>query len=223
MITFFVVLCVHCTGKRTDSIKIISVRACKKLVVHDYDSSISKTVCNRAVIWLQRTGIMDFAGNVSDCKIMAFMSRCRYFFTDIGLTYYFLHKIGVDSASIQGMLHENYVFLELRRRVERLKGNEKTYAVEVNSWKMKVIFYLFQKNAILMLMKCPIKFIKIRVSFGDVPRYNFYISEIVIVPLLKGCVCYTGLRYMNPYLRQLSLYSSGLTWNCFLNALKNEE
>lgn len=135
MITFFVVLCVHCTGKRTDSIKIISVRACKKLVVHDYDSSISKTVCNRAVIWLQRTGIMDFAGNVSDCKIMAFMSRCRYFFTDIGLTYYFLHKIGVDSASIQGMLHENYVFLELRRRVERLKGNEKTYAVEVNSWK----------------------------------------------------------------------------------------
>lgn len=132
----------------------------QKLVAHDYNSSISKAVCNRAIIWLQSAGIMDFAGKVSDCKIMSFKSRCRCFFTDMGLTYYFLRKIGADSASIQGMLHENYVFLELRRRVERLKeiafetpafatykggeidfyvkslkGSEKTYAVEVKSGK----------------------------------------------------------------------------------------
>lgn len=30
---------------------------------------------------------------------------------------YFLCMIGADMAGIQGMLHENYVFLELRRRV----------------------------------------------------------------------------------------------------------
>lgn len=32
-----------------------------------------------------------------------------------------LEITGADPAGIQGMLHENYVFLELRRRVERLK------------------------------------------------------------------------------------------------------
>lgn len=132
----------------------------QKLVIHEYDSNIGKAVCNRAVMWLQSAGILDFAGKVSECKIMEFKGRCRCFFTDVGLTYYFLRKIGADLAGIQGMLHENFVFLELRRRVERLKeialetpafatykngeidfyvkslkGNEKVYAVEVKSGK----------------------------------------------------------------------------------------
>lgn len=93
----------------------------QKLVVHEYDSNISKSVCNRAIMWLQSAGILDFAGKVSECKIMDFKGRCRCYFTDLGLTYYFFRRIGVTSSDIQGMLHENFVFLELRRRAERLK------------------------------------------------------------------------------------------------------
>lgn len=93
----------------------------QKLVVHDYDSNISKSVCNRAIMWLQSAGILDFAGKVSECKIMDFKGRCRCYFTDLGLAYYFFRRIGVTSSDIQGMLHENFVFLELRRRAERLK------------------------------------------------------------------------------------------------------
>ncbi|MCM1233559.1 MAG: AAA family ATPase [Ruminococcus flavefaciens] len=132
----------------------------QKLVIHDYDSNIGKAVCNRAIMWLQSAGILDFAGKISECRIMEFKGRSRCFFTDIGLTYYFLRKIGADMDGIRGTLHENYVFLELRRRVERLKeialetpayatykggeidfyvksleGNEKSYAVEVKSGK----------------------------------------------------------------------------------------
>lgn len=132
----------------------------QKLVTHDYDSNISKAVCNRAIMWLQSAGILDFAGKVTDCRIMDFKARCRCYFTDVGLSYYFMRKIGADTAAIQGMLYENYVFLELRRRVERMKeialetpafatykdgeidflvkslrGSEKTYAVEVKSGK----------------------------------------------------------------------------------------
>ena len=132
----------------------------QKLVVHDYDSNISKAVCNRAIMWLQSAGILDFAGKVTECRIMEFKGRSRCYFTDVGLTYYFLRKIGADLPSIQGMLNEDYVYLELRRRVERLKeialespafatykggeidffvksllGNEKSYAVEVESGK----------------------------------------------------------------------------------------
>lgn len=132
----------------------------QKLVIHEYDSNIGKAVCNRAIMWLQSAGILDFAGKVSECKIMDFKGRCRCFFTDLGLTYYFLRKIGADVAGIKGTLYENFAFLELRRRVERLReialetpayatykggeidfyvksleGNEKVYAVEVKSGK----------------------------------------------------------------------------------------
>lgn len=33
---------------------------------------------------------------------------------------YFLQKAGADKAAIDGILQENFVFLELRRRMERL-------------------------------------------------------------------------------------------------------
>lgn len=132
----------------------------QKLVVHDYDSNISKAVCNRAINWLQSAGILDFAGKITECKILDFMARYRCFFTDVGLTRYFLRKVGADGAAIEGLIQENFVFLELRRRLERLKeialetpafatykggeidffvkslmGGEKTYAVEVKSGK----------------------------------------------------------------------------------------
>ncbi len=92
----------------------------EKLVVHDYDSNISKSVCNRAIMWLQSAGILDFAGKISECRVMDFKGRCRCYFTDLGLAYYFFRKIGASSSDMQGMLHENFVFLELRRRAERL-------------------------------------------------------------------------------------------------------
>ena len=132
----------------------------QKLVTQDYNSNISKAVCNRAMMWLQSAGILDFAGKITECRIMDFKSRCRCYFTDVGLACYFLRKIGADMPSVRGMLHENYVFLELRRRVERMKeialetpafatykggeidfyvksltGMEHTYAVEVKSGK----------------------------------------------------------------------------------------
>lgn len=130
----------------------------QKLVTQDYNSNISKAVCNRAMMWLQSAGILGFAGKITECSIMDFKGRCRCYFTDVGLTYYFMRKIGADMPSVRGMLHENYVFLELRRRVERMKeialetpafatykggeidfyvkslmGAEYTYAVEVKS------------------------------------------------------------------------------------------
>lgn len=41
---------------------------------------------------------------------MDFKGRCRCYFTDLGLTYYFFRKIGASSSDMQGMLHENFVF-----------------------------------------------------------------------------------------------------------------
>ena len=136
----------------------------QRLVVHEYDSNISKAVCNRAINWLQSAGILDFAGKVTECKILDFKARSRCFFTDLGLTWYFLRKVGADKAAILGIVQENFVFLELRRRVERLDeialetpafatykggeidffvksliGKEKSYALEVKNGKNQAL------------------------------------------------------------------------------------
>ena len=136
----------------------------QKLVNHEYDSNISKAVCNRAINWLQSAGILDFAGKITECKVLDFKARSRCFFTDLGLSRYFLRKVGAENAAIEGLIQENYVFLELRRRMERmdeialetpafatykggeidfyvksLVGNEKSYAVEVKSGKKKAM------------------------------------------------------------------------------------
>ena len=39
----------------------------QKLVTQDYNSNISKAVCNRAMMWLQSAGILDFAGKITEC------------------------------------------------------------------------------------------------------------------------------------------------------------
>ena len=136
----------------------------QRLVVHEYDSNISKAVCNRTINWLQSAGILDFAGKVTECKLLDFKARSRCFFTDMGPTWYFLRKVGADKATIQGIMQENFVFLELRRRVERLDeialetpafatykggeidffvkslvGEEKSYALEVKNGKSQAL------------------------------------------------------------------------------------
>lgn len=136
----------------------------QKLVFHEYSSNISKAVCNRAINWLQSAGILDFAGKITECKILDFKARSRCFFTDLGLSRYFLRKVGAENSAIEGLIQENYVFLEIRRRMERMNeialempafatykggeidfyiksliGNEKSYAVEVKSGKNKAL------------------------------------------------------------------------------------
>lgn len=103
-------------GLDSDSIS----ESLQKLVVHEYDSNISKGVCNRADNWLQSTGILDFAEKITECRILDFKARSRCFFTDLGLARYFLRYTRVDKTAIEGILQENFVFLELRRQLERL-------------------------------------------------------------------------------------------------------
>lgn len=64
------------------------------IVVKDYSSNISKASVNRAVNWLYSSGIIGFAGKLSECSIMDFKAKARCYFLDTGLAYYFLTRIG---------------------------------------------------------------------------------------------------------------------------------
>lgn len=92
----------------------------QKLVRKDYSSNLSKKECNRAINWLYSSGILDFAGKIIELNILDFKSRSRCYFTDMGLAYYFMNKIGVNESTIKGFLYENFVYLEIRRRQKPL-------------------------------------------------------------------------------------------------------
>ena len=79
----------------------------QQLVGHEFDSNSFEAVCNRAINWFQRAGILDFAGKVMECKIQDFKARSRCFFTDLGLTWYFLRKAGADKAAILGIVQDH--------------------------------------------------------------------------------------------------------------------
>ena len=89
----------------------------QNIVVKDYSSNVSKMSVNRAVDWLSSSGIIGFAGKLPECNILDFKAKSRCYFMDVGLTSYFLMHIGCSEADIAGIVNENFVYLDLRRRI----------------------------------------------------------------------------------------------------------
>ena len=89
----------------------------QNIVVKDYSSNISKASVNRAIDWLYSSGIIGFAGKIKDCNILDFKPKARCYFMDIGLTSYFLTHIGCSESDVSGIVNENFVFLDLKRRI----------------------------------------------------------------------------------------------------------
>lgn len=131
----------------------------QSIVVKDYSSNISKASVNPAIDWLYSSGIIGFAGKIKDCNILDFKAKSRCYFMDIGLTSYFLKHIGFNEGDIAGIVNENFVYLDLKKRlvppaeialetpafatlgqgeidfyVKSLK-TQKTYAIEVKAGK----------------------------------------------------------------------------------------
>lgn len=89
----------------------------QRIVVKDYSSNIHRASINRAVDWLYSSGIIGFAGKIVKCNIMDFIAKARCYFMDVGLADYFLTKIGCSSADKNGILCENFVYLDLKKRI----------------------------------------------------------------------------------------------------------
>lgn len=87
-------------------------------MVKDYSSNISKASVNRAVNWLYSSGIIGFAGKLPECSIMDFKAGARCYFMDTGLTNYFLTKTGCPKETAEGIISENFVYLDLKRRTD---------------------------------------------------------------------------------------------------------
>ena len=88
----------------------------QKLVTRDYSSNVSKATCNRAISWLHFCGMIGFCGKITELDIMNFKAGCRCYFMDLGVASYYLARIGAAASDIAGMLNENYVYINLKKR-----------------------------------------------------------------------------------------------------------
>lgn len=131
----------------------------QRIVVKDYSSNISKATMNRAIDWLYSAGIIGFVGKINECRVLDFKAKARIYFMDMGLATFFMTQTGAPNNEIHGAISENFVFLDLKRRlssprqiafetpafatlgvheidffVKTLK-EQKTYAIEVKAGK----------------------------------------------------------------------------------------
>lgn len=126
-------------------------------ITRGFSQSITKSAANRVVNWLYNSGIIGFAGKLPDFCIFDLTVRARCYFMDVGITNYLLTHIGCNKKDIDDIVNENFVFLDLKRRISHPSeialetpaivstGNgemnfyvktlnlEKTYAIEVNA------------------------------------------------------------------------------------------
>ena len=88
----------------------------QNLVIKNYSSNLSKETCNRAISWLYHSGIIGFCGKIIELDILDFKPGRRCFFMDPGVAAYYLSRTGTTRAAVEGMLNENYVFINLLKR-----------------------------------------------------------------------------------------------------------
>lgn len=90
----------------------------QKLVTNDYSSNISKATCNRAISWLYYCGIIGFCGKITELDILNFKAANRCYFMDLGVANYYFTRVGTDSRTLMGTLNENYVYINLKKRLD---------------------------------------------------------------------------------------------------------
>ena len=80
------------------------------------DGVLGKASINRAIDWLYSSGIIGFAGKITNCNVLDFRAKARCYFMDLGLASLFLKQIGCEDSDINGIVNENFVYLDLKRR-----------------------------------------------------------------------------------------------------------
>lgn len=92
-----------------------------KIIFKDESDRITKKSVNQAIAWLYRSHIIGYCNKVNECNMMDVSYHSRFYFRDIGVTRYFLRMAGVDRATIEGIVNENFVYFYLERLIREQK------------------------------------------------------------------------------------------------------
>ena len=74
---------------------------------------------NQAIAWLYRSHIINYCGRAEDCNPVNVVMNCRFYFMDLGVCRCFMNIAGVDEATMNGIINENFVYIDLVKRIER--------------------------------------------------------------------------------------------------------
>lgn len=88
-----------------------------KIIFKEESGRISKKMTNYAISWLYLSHQIGYCSKSVDCSNLDIIDHCRYYFQDLGIAGYFLKLTGEPLNVIEGVLCENFVYLEMARRI----------------------------------------------------------------------------------------------------------
>lgn len=91
------------------------------IIFKEESDRISKKSVNQAIAWLYRSNIIGYCNRLNECNVMDVVYHSRFYYKDVGLARYFLRMTGADTATIQGIVSENFVYLYLERQIRDSK------------------------------------------------------------------------------------------------------
>ncbi|MGL5436948.1 MAG: ATP-binding protein [Lachnospiraceae bacterium] len=88
-------------------------------IIYKTDSNrITKQSINQVIAWLYSSHIIGFCGHAIECSPTEVAANSRFYFMDLGVCSYFLVMAGADPGTIKGMVNENFVYINLFKRVK---------------------------------------------------------------------------------------------------------
>ena len=88
------------------------------LVTKDGTRNLSEATMMRAFNWLYLSKVIGFCGEIIELDILDFRPGRRAYFMDLGIANFYMNQAGIDEASIKDMLNENYVYINLAKRLD---------------------------------------------------------------------------------------------------------
>ena len=126
------------------------------IIYQEESSQMTKKNINTAVAWLYQSRVIGFCGKVREGNMTDFTMDNRFYFMDVGVCRRFLNAANADEATLRGIINENFVYINLMKRVEQMeiggvepmfgtykdgeidfmlsnRSNYKTYGIEVKA------------------------------------------------------------------------------------------
>lgn len=92
-----------------------------KIIYKEESNRITKKSINYLIGWLYRSHILGYCGKVNNGDRLDTTYNCRFYFRDIGIAQIFLRMSGADTATIAGIVNENFVYLNLLESLRKLQ------------------------------------------------------------------------------------------------------
>ncbi len=103
-----------------------------KIIFKEESGRITKKMTNYAISWLFLSHQIGYCSMSVDCSNLDIVDNCRHYFNDLGVAGYFLKLTGEPLSIIEGVLCENFVYLELVRRIRKqeIAGQVPWFAID---------------------------------------------------------------------------------------------